>query len=70
MSFKSELSKITIVALALDFLLVNETDFTVLIYEYLFGETLLSLVLAEGYKILFPLQHFRVFDELLLILSP
>lgn len=43
----------TLGALIVDYLLANKTHFTVLTYEYLFGETLLSLVLGKGYKKLF-----------------
>lgn len=49
-SFLSEVFRMTLGALIVDYLLANKTHFTVLTYEYLFGETLLSLVLGKGYK--------------------
>ena len=65
LSFKPELFKIIILALTMDFLFAKETDFTVLIYEYLSGETLFYLALGKESKILFPLQHFRVFHRII-----
>lgn len=49
-NFLSEIFTITLGALTVVFLLANKTHFTALIYEDLFGETILSSVLDKGHK--------------------